>query len=435
MKELKVGDWYYMMLGYGGSGSQFVNIRRKTDTKTGEHMFSLFGGKDGQMRPLPVTDVFIAVDENGVVHRVSANDLAVNGHIGIGTLEEPKYGHVASLCRCDAQLLVETGRYTQAEIEAEFPFAFGRYADEAEANAFKTVPMTDKQEEIFLAVHDETEKKRKREIEEENRRFREEVAVLRQKFNYIPCPIKDGEHISVGDKRRNVLAVLKHEFPGVKFSVTTRNGSTSDSVTVKYVDGPAENKVTKVMSQFETSQYNAYEDYHESVATPASVVCGGFDYVFVHRNTSEDAYRFVHDYIMQNVGGATEEYARGTACRVVKETDFPADGLCVYEIEGLKLLDNGQWKLKIKTSTPKKPTPPDNPDGGKVTVTANEEKGGIEIRFPSMPSENIRNLCKATGFRWSRRNKVWYNLMSDRAVAAAEQIVAEWNKENGKAAA
>ena len=99
MKELKIGEWYYMMLGYGGSGSQYVNIRRKTDKKTGEHMFSLFGGKGGEMRPLPVTDVFEAVAEDGVVHCVSANNLAANGHIGIGTLEEPKYGHVASICR------------------------------------------------------------------------------------------------------------------------------------------------------------------------------------------------------------------------------------------------------------------------------------------------------------------------------------------------
>ena len=70
-----------------------------------------------------------------------------------------------------------------------------------------------------------------------------------------------------------------------------------------------------------------------------------------------------------------------------------------------------------------------------MTVTENKEKNGIEIRFPSMPSENIRNLCKSCGFRWSRFSKVWYNKMSDKAMADAEQIVAEWEKENTKAAA
>ena len=431
MKELKIGEWYYMMLGYGGSGSQYVNIRRKTDKKTGEHMFSLFGGKGGEMRPLPVTDVFEAVAEDGVVHCVSANNLAANGHIGIGTLEEPKYGHVASICREDARLLVETGKYTDVEIMAAFPYAFGKYEDEAEANAGKTEPMTDIQEEILKAAYAANCEKKKRELEEENRRFREAVAALRQKYDYIPCPKEDGAHLSVRDKRRNVLAVLKHEFPGVKFRVTTRNGSTSDSISVEYTDGPAENKVTKVVEQFETTQYNAYEDYHESVSTPASVVCGGFDYVFVHRNTSKNVCEFVHDYIMAHVGGASHEFARGKAAQLVKSTDFPAE----YELKGMELDDDGEWHLIIEAKTA--PLPPEPPKGkcDGVTVTANEEKGGIEIRFPSMPSENIRNLCKATGFRWSRRNKVWYNLMSDRAVAAAEQIVAEWNKENGRAAA
>ena len=70
-----------------------------------------------------------------------------------------------------------------------------------------------------------------------------------------------------------------------------------------------------------------------------------------------------------------------------------------------------------------------------VTVTENTEKNGIEIRFPAMPSEEIRNLCKGAGFRWSKFSKCWWSKMCDRSVAAAEQIVAEWEKENGKAAA
>ena len=431
MKELKIGEWYYMMLGYGGSGSQYVNIRRKTNVKTGEHMFSLFGGKGGEMRPLPVTDVYEAVAEDGVVHHVSANDLAANGHIGIGSLEEPKYGHVASICRSDALLLVETGRYTQEQIEAEFPFAFGKYEDEAEANAGKTEPMTDKQEEILKAAYAANCEKKKRELEEENRRFREEVASLRQKYAYIPCPKADGAYLSVGDKRRNVLAVLKHEFPGVKFRVTTRNGSTSDSISVEYTDGPAENKVTKVVEQFETTQYNAYEDYHESVSTPASVVCGGFDYVFVHRNTSKDVCEFVHDYIMAHVGGASHEFARGKAAQLVKSTDFPAE----YELKGMELDDKGEWHLIIEAkSAPLPPEPPKGKCDG-VTVTENTEKGGIEIRFPSMPSDNIRDFMKSANFRWSRFSKCGYNRATDENRKVAAEVVEMWNKENGRAAA
>lgn len=437
-KELKIGDWYYRMMGYGGSDSQYCCIVRKTDKKTASGMMSLFNGT-GKIQALPVSDIFEAVDERGRTFKVSANDLAANGHIGIGTLEEPKSnGHVAWLYREDARLLVETGKYTADEIKAVFPMALTEYGDEEyeayiEAHSKEFTPMTEKQEEILKAAYAANCEKEKRAKEEADRKYAAEVAALRVKFNYIPCPKTEGKYLSVGDKRRNVLAVLKHEFPGVKFKAHTRNGSTSDSITIEYEDGPAYDKVMKVAREFETTTYNAYEDIHEDCTQPAACVCGGFDYVFLNRNTSQDVYKFVHDYIMANVGGATEECARGTAHKVCAKTDFPAGG---FELEGLELTKAGEWVLHIKAKAdPQKPTPPDAPKGEGVTVTENKEKNGIEIRFPSMPSENIRNLCKSYGFRWSRFSKVWYNKMSDKAMADAEQIVAEWEKENTKAAA
>lgn len=433
--EIKIGNWYYRMMGYGGSDSQMCCIRRKTEEKTGAGMFSLFNGT-GKMQPLPVSDIYEAVDEKGRTFKVSANDLEENGHIGIGTLREPKYGHVASICREDARLLVETGKYTDVEIMAAFPYAFGEYEDEAEANAGKTEPMTDIQEEILKAAYSANCEKEKKAAEEANRKYAAEVAALRVKYNYIPCPkTEEKTWLSVGDKRRNVLAVLKHEFPGVKFKAHTRNGSTSDSITVEYEDGPAYDKVMKVLNAFETTTYNAYEDIHEDCTQPAACVCGGFDYVFLHRNTSQDVYKFVHDYIMAHVGGATEECARGTAHKVCAKTDFPAGG---FELEGLELTKAGEWVLLIKAKAePSKPTPPNgggNGDG--VTITENTEKNGIEIRFPSMPSENIRNYMKAAGWRWTRYNGgLWYNRATDGNRKMAADIAAMWEKENGKAAA
>lgn len=437
-KELKIGDWYYRMMGYGGGDSQYCCIRRKTGKQTASGMLSLFNGT-GKIQPIPVSDIYEAVDERGRTFKVSANDLAANGHIGIGTLEEPKStGHIAWLYREDARLLVETGRYTAEEITAVFPMAMTEYGDKEyeayiEEHSREFTPMTDKQEEILKSAYAANCEKEKREMEESNRKYAAAVAALRVKYNYIPCPKTDGGYLTVGEKRRNILAVLKHEFPGVKFKAHTRNGSTSDSITIQYEDGPAYDKVMKVANGFETTCYNAYEDIHEDCTQPAAVVCGGFTYLFLERSTSKDAYQFVHDYIMAHVGGATEEYARGQATKIVKRTDFPTGE---YEFEGLELTDCGEWILHIKAKAePQKPTPPDAPKGDGVVVRHNEEKNGIEISFPAMPSENIRNLLKGMGWRWSRFNKVWYNQMCDRSVASAEQIVAAWEKENGKAAA
>ena len=43
-----------------------------------------------------------------------------------------------------------------------------------------------------------------------------------------------------------------------------------------------------------------------------------------------------------------------------------------------------------------------------VTVSRNEEKGGIEIAFPGKPETAVIDDLKAHGFRWSPFNKVWW---------------------------
>jgi hypothetical protein len=48
-----------------------------------------------------------------------------------------------------------------------------------------------------------------------------------------------------------------------------------------------------------------------------------------------------------------------------------------------------------------------------VTVTKNEEKGGIEIRFPQKPSQEVINNLKANGYRWSSFASVWWKRYSD----------------------
>ena len=431
-KELNIGDWYYRMMGYGGGDSQYCSIRRKAGEKTASGMLSLFNGT-GKIQQIPVADIYEAVDEKGRTFRVSANDLSENGHIGIGTLESPKFGHVASVYREDARLLVETGKYTEEEIKAAFPYAFGKYEDEAEENAGRNEPMTDKQEEILKAAYAANCEKEKREREEADRKYKAEVERLRAKYDYIPFPVKDGHWLPVGEKRRNLLAVLKHEFPGVKFKTRTRDGSTSDSITVEYEDGPAYDKVMKVLNEFETTAYNAHEDIHEDCTSPAACVCGGFDYVFLNRTTSEDVYRFVHDYLMANGGGATDEYARGEATKIVNVTDFPAGG---YELVGLEYNGHCGFNLVVKAKAePQKPTPPDAPKGDGVTVTENKEKGGLEIRFPAMPSDTIRDFMKDHNWRWSKFAKCWWHKDTEEAREVAATVVAMWGKENAKAAA
>lgn len=43
-----------------------------------------------------------------------------------------------------------------------------------------------------------------------------------------------------------------------------------------------------------------------------------------------------------------------------------------------------------------------------ITAIRNEKMNGIEIRFPSKPSEEVRTSLKRRGFRWSRPQQMWY---------------------------
>lgn len=61
-------------------------------------------------------------------------------------------------------------------------------------------------------------------------------------------------------------------------------------------------------------------------------------------------------------------------------------------------------------------------EGEAVTVTENTEKGGIEIRFASIPSEAVRTDLKAKGFRWSKFAKCWWIKATPEARAYAESL-------------
>jgi hypothetical protein len=57
-----------------------------------------------------------------------------------------------------------------------------------------------------------------------------------------------------------------------------------------------------------------------------------------------------------------------------------------------------------------------------VTYTLNNEKNGIELHFTDKPNEEIRNMIKAAGYKWSKFQKLWYAKQNDKTIAIAEQL-------------
>lgn len=48
-----------------------------------------------------------------------------------------------------------------------------------------------------------------------------------------------------------------------------------------------------------------------------------------------------------------------------------------------------------------------------MTITLNEEKNGIEVKFGDKPEQSVLDGLKAHGFRWSKPQKMWYARQSD----------------------
>lgn len=48
-----------------------------------------------------------------------------------------------------------------------------------------------------------------------------------------------------------------------------------------------------------------------------------------------------------------------------------------------------------------------------MLVSKNEKLNGIEITFGGIPSEETRNALKEKGFRWSRKQKIWWSRFTE----------------------
>lgn len=60
---------------------------------------------------------------------------------------------------------------------------------------------------------------------------------------------------------------------------------------------------------------------------------------------------------------------------------------------------------------------------GAATISHNQEKQGIEIRFAERPDDSVLARLKSHGWRWSRFSKCWYTRQSDAAEAFAAELV------------
>ena len=170
----------------------------------------------------------------------------------------------------------------------------------------------------------------------------------------------------------NIRSELAKEFPGQVFTVKSDRFSMGCSVDIGWTDGPTLKEVEAITSKYQTSGFDGMTDRSYSTSTHWNTVFGGAKFVQEQRSYS-DAHQLAPDA--------------------------------------------GYWTQKERTETsfyvkPERPAaraaaPAASTTG--VTVTINEEKNGIEIRFPSKPSASVLADLKAHGWRWTRFGGCWYH--------------------------
>ena len=364
MQTIKANKWYYLTLGYGGSESRHVAAVKMTGKTTGgPGMFSLFGNKDGStMRPLAWVPVWEAIDEEGRTHEIDANDL---DGIGIGSIVEA-FDHAPDLTPKRLAELREIGR-RNAERE-------------------------------------------KREAEQAAKDRAAAVAECRRKYAYLP---HKGEYLRVSKVAANLRAELKRAFPGVKFSVCSKEFSGGNDIRVDWSDGPTVDQVHEITYKYENHETDYTGDYRDYKPHAFNEVFGGTKYLFCTRHMSQATEATLYAEIGVKWSRETDA-ERQRIFRAFQATPLPVGA----EVIGIE---------DERVTFAEKPTPEDRGTvfGVGVTVSENPGKNGVEIRFAAKPPDATLEALKSAGWRWSRFSRCWYTRASAEARTFAERIAAE----------
>lgn len=183
------------------------------------------------------------------------------------------------------------------------------------------------------------------------------------KWAPIMKPLTPGADWKIREKEKkdNILAMARHAFPGVYFTLRKSCGW-GDGMHLSWTNGPTEEEM--------------------AAATDFDLFCTGRDtFNGMDDSTGVDRARF-QDFA--NTYGAA--FNGVDFDRTEAETDRNRKPSAV--------LPNAPAAVSID---------------GEVTVTENTEKNGIEIRFARKPSPNVLNRIKERHcWRWSKFSKCWY---------------------------
>ena len=304
----------------------------------------------------------------------------------------------------------ETGAFTYPSRDAvEYPGGWNYCLDENDEPIILT-------EEEIAAFIVEAEA-RKIVLEREGREAASKKAIVREQkkkqhlanYGHLLTRLEDSKRSESATAGANVKKLLKLTFPGVNFRVR----SDYNSINVSWENGPCGScdAIEKIESLFNTGAYDAYEDYHYSIENVFAEIFGGANFVFFQRNISGDKYLetakelgiegvTVTDH--NNIEGCSEAQ-RDRIYEVTRKKNF------------VEAVDLNSKNAKVVNSAQLSAV-----EG--VTLTENDAKNGVEIRFPGKPSPAVIASLKANKFRWSRRGGFWFSKRTVESLAFAREL-------------
>lgn len=208
-----------------------------------------------------------------------------------------------------------------------------------------------------------------------------------------------GKHRSVFETLRSKLKEFVDNLKSY-FKSLAKNGS-REARLLKQEVGDSISYLEDIVKRFDEAAVQAVENYQKTVAEDevetetmeeASALSAqketdtSFEEVFWNATTEER--KEVVDAINENMGGPTRMYP----------TELPA-----LEAEET-VSENANEEPSVSQY-----------DG--FSVTSNTERGTLEIRFDSKPSENVRNVLKENKFRWSSKNRLWYGKADQKEIS------------------
>lgn len=235
-----------------------------------------------------------------------------------------------------------------------------------------------------------------------------QVAAIEKAWPQLLKPGKNsggGTHVA-----KNLRIELKQAFPNTKFSIT----SSYSKVDVKWEDGPTKTQVGAITGKYEDHETDHTGDFRDYKPSLFNEVFGGCNFVFEERSYSHETEAKILAWAEEH-----NQTRREDINSMFYNLEIPAGDFTIVRNE-----QTHKWEaIPEGTPQPQTPNPKPNPkpETG-IIIRRNEEKDGIEIKFPEHPGTEVIELLKLAGFRWSRFAKLWWVKYSDERWDFAQNI-------------